>query len=101
MKIIFEVSTEYTEIINDIKKICDSDCICEEKENFNGEQLITIITLITPIVWEIVDKYILDKRVTISVELDDETTVTITSWSIERAKKKAAEMKKKWDEMNK
>lgn len=97
MRIIFEIAANHTDVINDIVTQCEDSCLIKEKENLSGDQIIAIIAIVTPVVWALVEKYLPDRMVTIQIELDEETTVTISERSIERALMKAKKIRSEWE----
>lgn len=97
MKVIFEMSANYKEAYTDITMQCSDLCKIEEKENLNGDQIIAIVAIVTPVVWELIKRYLSDPQITIEVQLDDQTTATISSRSIERAKMKVDRLKAEWE----
>ncbi len=97
MRIIFEIAANHTDVINDIVAQCEDSCLIKEKENLSGDQIIAIIAIVTPVVWALVEKYLPDRMVTIQIELDEETTVTISERSIERALMKAKKIRSEWE----
>lgn len=101
MKIIFEIPANYTDVIDDIVNKCDDSYLLKEKENLSGDQIIAIVAIVTPVVWELVEKYLSDKMVTIQIELNEETIVTISERTINRALMKAKKIRAEWEKTNK
>ncbi len=101
MKIIFELPSDYSEAIADITNQCADRYISEEKENLSGDQIIAIIAIAAPIVWSLIEKYLPDKKITIEAQLDDNTTVTLSERSVERAMMKYRHIRAEWEELNK
>lgn len=100
MKVIFELPTDYNVAIEEISAQCGELCICEEKENLSGDQIIAIVAIITPIVWSLIEKYLSDPKVSIAVQFNEKTTVTISGRSVERAMIKLKKIKTEWEKIN-
>ena len=100
MKIIFEMPANYSTVFNDIVNQCGESCSFKEKENLSGDQIIAISAIVTPVVWALVEKYLPDRMVTIQIELDENTTVTISERSLNRAMMKANKIKAEWEKLN-
>lgn len=100
MKMIFEVPKKFPDKIDDILGLCDVECLVNEKSNLSGDQIIAITAIATPIVWNVVDKYLSDRVVTIQIELDENTTVTISERSAGRALMKAKKIRTEWERQN-
>ena len=101
MKFIFEMPADYRAAYADITAQCGDLCSCEEKENLSGDQIIAIIAIAAPIVWDLVKKYLLDPQITIEVQLDEQTTATVSERSYERAMMKVERIKAEWEKRNK
>lgn len=101
MKVIFEMPVDYRMAYADITAQCGDLCNCEEKENLSGDQIIAIIAIAAPIVWELVTKYLPDPQITIACQLDERTTITVSERSVERAMMKVARIKAEWEKTNK
>lgn len=101
MRIIFEMPANRTDVIDDIVNQCDDSYLLIEKENLSGDQIIAIIAIVTPVVWALVEKYLPDRMVTIQIELDERTTVTISERSINRALMKANKIRAEWEKTKK
>lgn len=84
-------------VIEDIKLQCGCNYTTVEKENLSGDQVIAIVAIVAPVVWELVKKYIPDKSVTIEVQLDNNTTVIISDRSYERAMFKYTRIKEEYE----
>ena len=100
MRIIFVLPNEHVDAINDITTQCGELCISQKKENLSGDQIIAIIAIVTPVVWALVDKYLYDNTITIQIQLDEKTTVTISERSYKRAKMKADKIREEWEKTN-
>lgn len=101
MKVVFEMPVDYRMAYTDITAQCGDLCNCEEKENLSGDQIIAIIAIAAPIVWELVRKYLPDPQITIEFQLDEQTTITVSDRSVERAKMKVDRIKAEWEKTNK
>ena len=101
MKVIFEMPVAYRIAYADITTQCGDLCDCEEKENLSGDQIIAIIAIAAPIVWELVTKYLPDPQITIEFQLDEQTTITVSERSVKRAKMKGERIKAEWEKTNK
>ena len=101
MKVIFEMPVAYRIAYADITTQCGDLCYCEEKENLSGDQIIAIIAIAAPIVWELVTKYLPDPQITIEFQLDEQTTITVSERSVKRAKMKVERIKAEWEKTNK
>ena len=97
MRAIFELPMDYNVAIDNITGQCGELCERDVKKNLNGDQVITISAVLAPAVWELIDKYLSDNRMTIEIKLDDLTTITIAERSIPRAKQKVEAIKAKWE----
>lgn len=101
MKVIFEMPVAYRIAYADITTQCGDLYDCEEKENLSGDQIIAIIAIAAPIVWELVTKYLPDPQITIEFQLDEQTTITVSERSVKRAKMKVERIKAEWEKTNK
>lgn len=101
MRIIFEIPANHTTVISDILNQCGDSCLLKEKENLSGDQIIAIVAIVTPVVWALVEKYLPDRTVSIQIELDEQTTVTVSERSIKRALMKANKIKEEWEKTKK
>ena len=101
MKVVFEMPVEYRIAYADITAQCGDLCNCEEKESLSGDQIIAIIAIAAPIVWELVTKYLPDPQITIEFQLDEQTTITVSERSVKRAKMKVERIKAEWEKTNK
>lgn len=101
MKIVFEMPVDYRVAYEDITAQCSNLCNCEEKENLSGDQIIAIIAIAAPIVWELVTKYLPDPQITIEFQLNEQTTITVSGRSVKRAKLKVERIKAEWEKTNK
>ena len=97
MNIIFEIPKSYVEAIDDICGKCGERCYSEEKENLSGDQIIAIVAIATPLVWELVERYLPDRMVNVNVQLDEKTTVTISERSVTRGLMKARKIRAEWE----
>ena len=97
MKIIFAMPSNRKDVYNDILKHCDTRCTPNENDNLTGDQIIAISAIISPIVWELISKYLPDPQVTIQYQLDEETIITVSDRSYKRAKMKFDRLKADWE----
>lgn len=97
MRVIFNVSIENKTAIEDILQQCGQNCCTVEKENLSGDQIIAIVAIVAPIVWELIKKYIPDKSITIEAQFDNNTTVIISDRSYERAMLKYSRIKEEYE----
>ena len=100
MRVIFEMPANYSVAVADITAQCGELCNYEEKENLSGDQIIAIVAIAAPIVWELIVKYLPDPKITIEFQLDEKTTITISERSVERAMMKVEKIKAEWEKTN-
>lgn len=99
MTIIFNIPSDYDEALEDIKTQCAGLFIEEKHESLSGDQIIAIVAIAAPIVWNLIEKYLPDKKITIEVKIDDNTTVTISERSVGRAMQKYRQIKADWEKL--
>lgn len=101
MKVVFEMPADYSLAYADITAQCGDLCSYEKKENLSGDQIIAIISIAAPVVWDLVAKYLPDSKITIEFQLDEQTTITVSERSVKRALMKVERIKADWEKTNK